>query len=177
VARSADAGFSLDADAPPVLARVAPLAIERRRIHIMTSREHVVGRNILIALGLWWSFSLLGSLVIWAWNWAFVYNRVFTGPSGDAIRLGLSLPGYVISGTLVGIGVAWFIESSHAIVWATSLGALVAAADFRSFNTMRYRGRSLVDAEMTALAIVGSIVFGCWLGLRMKARHKPGDVE
>jgi len=135
----------------------------------MTSHERLVGRNVLIAMGLWWCFSLLGSLVIWAWNWAFIYNRGFTGPTGDAIRIALSLPGYVISGVLVGIGAAWFIESPHVMAWATSLGLLVALGDAKSWNAMLYRGRSVVDTAITALAIAGSIVVGCWYGLRLKA--------
>jgi hypothetical protein len=143
----------------------------------MTSHERVVGRNILIAMGLWWCFSLLGGLVISAWNWAFIYNRGFTGPTGDAIRIALSLPGYVISGILVGIGAAWFIESSNAMAWATSLGLLIALGDARSWNAMLYRGRSVADTAITALAIVTSIVFGCWLGERLKgAKPTRGGV-
>jgi hypothetical protein len=135
----------------------------------MTSSERVVGRNVLIALGLWWCFSQLGGLVIWAWNWAFVYNRIFTGPTGSAISMVLSLPGYVISGFLVGMGVAWFIESPRAMAWAAGLGLLVSLADAKSWNAMLYRGRSVAGTVITAVAIASSIVFGCWFGLRLKS--------
>jgi hypothetical protein len=143
----------------------------------MTSNGQRVGRNILIALGLWWCFSLLGGFVIWAWNWAFVYNRIFTGPSGSALRMALSLPGYVICGVLVGLGAAWFIDSSHVMAWASGLGAIVALGDAKSWNAMLYRGRSVVDTVITALAIAGSILLGCWFGLQLRAaRLKRGEV-
>jgi hypothetical protein len=136
----------------------------------MTLHERVVGKNILVALGLWWCFSYLGGFVLWAWNSVFVYNRVFTGPSGDALRLALSLPGYLIVGCLIGLGVAWFIDSTHLSAWAGGLALLIALADAKSWNATRRSGRSVAEATVIAVAIIGSIVIGCWLGSRWKER-------
>ena len=143
----------------------------------MTSHERTVGRNVLVALGLWWCFSFLGGLVVWAWNWLFVYNRIWSGPTGSVISAGLTLPGYLISGFLVGLGAARYIKSPHVQAWAGGLAALIALADAKSWNAMLYRGRSVGQAAATAVAIAGSIVFGCWVGLRLKAaRRESGQV-
>ena len=137
----------------------------------MTSQNRVVGRNILVALGLWWCFSYLGMFVVWAWNSAFVYNRGFTGPSGDALRVALSLPGYLIVGFLVGLGVAGFIDSTNPPAWAGGLALLIALADAKSWNVMRYRGRSVTEATVVAVAIIASMLIGCWVGLRLTERR------
>ena len=143
----------------------------------MTPRDRVVGRNILVALGLWWCFSFLGMFVLWGWNSVFVFNRVFTGPSGDALRLALSLPGYLIVGFLVGLGVARFIDSSNRPAWAAGLSLLIALADAKSWNTMRYRGRSVPETTVVAIAIIASIGIGCWVGLRLEERRgERGEV-
>jgi hypothetical protein len=63
------------------------------------------------------------------------------------------------------------------MAWAAGLGVLVALGDLRNWNAIRYRSRFVVDAGVTAVAIVLSIVLGCWLGLRMKAaRNRRGEV-
>jgi hypothetical protein len=136
----------------------------------MSVQERVFGKNILVALGLWWCFSYLGGLVLWAWNSLFVYHRVFTGPSGDSLRIALSLPGYLIVGCLIGLGVAWFVDSAHISVWAGGLALLIALADARSWNVARRSGRSVPEATVIAIAIMGSIVTGCWLGSRWRER-------
>jgi hypothetical protein len=141
----------------------------------MTSHEGAVGQNMLVALGLWWCFSFLGSLVLWAWDWAFVNNRVFSGPSGSAFRVALSMPGYAIVGIPVGLGVARFIKSSQLMAWAASLALLIALFDANSWNATMYRGRSVAEAGIAAVTIVASIVFGCWVGLRLKARGLEAD--
>lgn len=135
----------------------------------MTPRGHALGRNVLVALGLWWCFTFLGSMVVWAWNSVVIYNRGFSGESGDVLRAALSMPGYIVAGVLVGLGAARFIESPRVMQWAAGLGALIALADVRSWGGMKYRGRPPAEAGVVALVIVASVVLGCWLGGRSKS--------
>jgi hypothetical protein len=143
----------------------------------VTSHERTLGRNVLVALGLWWCFSFVGSLVVWTWTRMFLENRGFSGTLGSVMHVALSLPGYVISGVLVGLGVARYIESPRVVAWAAGLAGSIALADSKSWNAMLYSGRSVSQTVVTAVAIVASIIGGCWVGVRLKAaRLERGQV-
>jgi hypothetical protein len=137
----------------------------------VTARTYSAARNVLVCLGLWWCFTFLGSIVVMVWNGIFVTNRIFHGEAGNLLSMALSLPAYILTGVLVGLGVARFVESPRVLAWAGILGLLVAFGDFGSRGGIQYLGRSTREGAIAAFVIVTSIVFGCWLGIRRRDRR------
>jgi hypothetical protein len=132
----------------------------------MASERSVTGRNVMVSLGLWLCFACLTAVLAMVWGRAFVVGRIFTGPYAGLQMSLLSLPAYIACGLLIGFGVSRLIRSPRLLAWSVVLGVLFAVADLASLGGVQHRGADALDMSLRIVAIAGSVVLGCWLGMR-----------